>query len=95
MTVDTTGLRKLLAEAIEQATTDHCFPWAFVPEADTEWGNVRCGCEITIFRTHRVDAALIVAAVNALPELLDELDRMRPYAMRGGYGADEESLSDC
>ncbi len=71
MSVDTTELRKLLAEATNR--------------------------DPAIAESQRSDA--LRRLVNNLPELLDELDRMRPYAVRCGWFEDMETaaewLSDC
>lgn len=81
MTVDIAKLRALLEAATSR-------PWwsgavetttVFVPEPDAIGGMERVLCRLNVYEPYKqtapTDAALIAAAVNALPELLDEVER--------------------
>jgi hypothetical protein len=78
MTVDTKELRRLLAEATPG-------PWSRTKSGDAHWlrevrdenggGIAFCG-HGDVTRAHS-DSLLIMSAINALPELLDELDALR------------------
>ena len=72
MPADPKALRKLLAKATPGPWGNNCHG-TFWSEGERDEGNVLyLGATMT-----PNNAALIVAAVNSLPELLDELERLR------------------
>jgi hypothetical protein len=72
VTVDRAELRKLLAEA----TPGRWRPTKYTGGAQVD-GPSYCVADCIESEHHDADAALIAAAVNALPDLLDELDALR------------------
>ena len=81
MTTDTTELRRLYAAAtpgtwFANSKTNYTLVEAYRTDIPMTMQNV---CTILDFddRPSRPNAALIAAAINALPDLLDELERLR------------------
>lgn len=72
MTTDTDALRKALAAATP-GPWEHDGGWTVTAPSPEGWEGPYM---VTMTDQCRADAALIVAAVNALPDLLDERDRM-------------------